>query len=103
MKIPKKLRKYCPYCRKHTEHTIKLLKASRKRGSLKAGQRRFERKLEGYGGFPKPTMSRKEGGYKGRYGSKTTKKVQILLTCTVCKRSHNMRGWRVKRAEVKKE
>ncbi len=103
MKIPKRKRTYCPYCRRHTIHTVKIVKASRKRGTLKAGQRRFERKLEGYGGFPKPTMSKEGGGYKGRYGSKISKRVQLLLTCTVCGKSHNVEGWRARKVEVKKE
>ena len=103
MKIPKEKRTFCPYCKKHTIHTIKILKASRKRGSLKAGQRRFERKMKGYRGFPKPTMSKKEGGYKGRYGSKVTKRVHILLTCKECGKSHNLEGWRAKKVEVRRE
>jgi large subunit ribosomal protein L44e len=45
MKVPKTMRIYCPYCKKHTEHTIKIQKP-RKRGELKQGQRRFRRKLK---------------------------------------------------------
>ncbi len=101
MKYPKEIRKYCPFCRTYTLHKVKIVKPSKRRGALKAGQRRYERKVAGYTGSVKPTMKKSSGGYKGRYGSKTSTKVSLLLTCTVCKKAWNLSGWRAKSIELK--
>ena len=37
MKLPKKTRRYCPKCKKHTEHKIDIVSTGHKRGSLKWG------------------------------------------------------------------
>ena len=93
MKFPKKIRTYCPNCRKHTEHTVELSK-KRPRRTDSQGQRRFLRKMLGYGSFPKENP-------KGR--EKPTKKLDIRFTCTVCKKAHTRgSGWRAKKFELVK-
>lgn len=62
MKIPKEVRRYCPYCRKHTTHEVFESKR-RKASELKWGQRQFRRVTAGYRGYPRPLPS----------GSKPTK------------------------------
>src|SRR3989344_8865943 len=52
MKMPKNQRKYCPFCKKHTEHIVEEAKR-RPRSQDTRSQRRFLRKLKGYGSFPK--------------------------------------------------
>jgi large subunit ribosomal protein L44e len=89
VKFPKKVRKYCPYCRKHTEHTVELAKKKPRR-KMAEGQRRFLRKLKGYGSFP-----REKPDYE-----KPTKRVDIRLKCTECKKKHNIKGWRAKKFEL---
>ena len=92
MKFPKKLKRYCPYCRKHSEHKVSDVSSGHKRSALKRGS--IERaKLRGLGrGY----------GNKGKWGSKpaitkwkqktkSTKKTNILYTCLVCKKSHQQR------------
>ena len=89
MKYPKKTKRYCPYCRKHTEHKISDVSSGHKRSALKRGS--IERaKKRGLGrGF----------GNLGRWGSKppitkwkrktkSTKKTNIMYTCQVCKKAH---------------
>lgn len=89
MKIPKATNRYCPYCKKKTEHKIKIISSGGKRGTLTRGS--ISRgKLRGRGvGF----------GNKGKWGSrppvskykrktKTTKKTNITYTCQVCKKTH---------------
>jgi large subunit ribosomal protein L44e len=88
MKMPKIKRTHCPKCRKHTTHDVARAK-KRKASELKAGQRQFRRVLSGYGGFPRALPS----------GDKPTKKVNLLLTCRECQKSHVMRGFRVKKLE----
>jgi large subunit ribosomal protein L44e len=93
MLIPKIQKRYCPFCRKHTEHTLSESKRRPRRKTSK-GQRRFLRKLKGYGSFPKENP-------KGR--EKPTKKMDFRYKCKECGKSHSIgRGFRIKKFEVKK-
>ncbi len=93
MKFPKRISAYCPNCKKHTEHTVELAKKKARR-TVAEGQRRFLRKMLGYGSFPKENP-------KGR--EKPTKKLDIRFTCTVCKKTHTRgKGWRAKKFEIVK-
>lgn len=90
MKIPKVQRRYCPFCKKHTEHTIEEAKRKQRRQDTKS-QRRFLRKLKGYGSFPKENP-------KGR--EKPTKKLDLRFKCKVCNKKHPIgEGFRIKKAE----
>ncbi len=96
MKLPKKRKKYCPFCKKYTEHKVIIVKSSKKRGALSLGQRRFKEKLKGYGGYPRP---KPEKGAK--YGVKTTKKLDVRYECAECKKQHPAReGKRAKKVEL---
>jgi len=94
MKIPKIQRRYCPFCKKHTEHEVTKVSGSKKKRSLAEGQRRFKRALRGYGSFPRPNP-------KGR--SKPTKKLDLRYKCKECEKQHTVgKGFRVKRFEFMK-
>jgi large subunit ribosomal protein L44e len=93
MKFPKIIRTYCPYCRKHTEHAVATVK---KKGRSKAhpmsqSAKRFERKMKGYGSFPRPNP-------KGE--GKPTKKLDLRLKCKGCGKSHTKVGFRAKKFEL---
>jgi len=91
MKMPQKVRIYCPFCKKHTLHTVEIAKR-RPRSSLSQGQRRFKRKLKGYGSFPKENP-------KGR--GKPTRKVDLRFKCSECGKKHmHGKGFRVKKLEL---
>ena len=91
MEFPKKVRTYCPYCKKHTEHEVEIAK-KRPRRKLAQGQRRFLRKMKGYGSFPKENP-------KGR--GKPTRKVDLRFKCTECGKKHmHGKGFRVKKLEL---
>lgn len=97
MKIPKKQNRYCPKCKKHTEHKVYLVKSGRKRGAMKAGQRRFQKKISGYGGYPRP---KPEKGVK--YGAKTTKKADLRYKCAECgKEQTPKKGKRARKVEIR--
>lgn len=85
MKIPKKIKRYCPYCRKKTEQKVKE-PSKGKAGSLKRGSK-FRMKLRGLnrgiGNLGK--LSRLKNQAKKK--RKTTKKTNIMYTCLVCKKS----------------
>jgi len=86
MIIPKKLRTYCPSCRKHTEHSVSQLK-KRSARPLSWGQRQFGRVTSGYGSQPRSEQKK---------FAKTAKKVVLMLKCKVCGKSHPHRGFRAK-------
>jgi large subunit ribosomal protein L44e len=91
MKFPQKLNIYCPNCRKHTEHTVEIAK-KKPRGTMTHGQRRFARKMLGYGSFPKENP-------KGR--EKSTKKLDLRFKCSICSKKHlHGKGFRVKKFEI---
>lgn len=94
MKYPKKIRIYCDYCRKHTEHSVEIAKHKTRR-TMAVGQRRFLRKMKGYHSFPKENP-------KGR--EKPTKRVDLRFKCTVCGKKHTKgSGFRVKKFELKQK
>jgi len=77
MKLPKEINGYCPFCKCHQPHKVKV--ASKGAGrTLARGNRAFERKLAGHGGK--------------RAGKKTVKKQgkrsKVILTCTKCSKKH---------------
>ncbi len=93
MNIPKKQRRYCPKCKKHTECTVKKVSASKKRRLMAQGQRRFKRKMKGFGSFPKENP-------KDR--AKPSKKLDLRYKCAECKKEHMVgKGFRAKRFEFK--
>lgn len=92
MKYPKTVNRYCPHCRKHTEHRVKRVKR-KGRGQahpMSQSQKRFKRKLKGYGSFPRPNP-------KG--SGKPVKKVDLRFECQECHKKQTKKGFRVKRLE----
>ncbi len=88
MKKPKATNRYCPFCRKRTEHKIKLLSTGMNRGALKKGSKQ-RAALRGasigfgnHGRWSKPAIS------KWKRKTKNTKKAVFLYTCQACKKSH---------------
>lgn len=88
MKIPKKINRYCPFCKKKTEQKVKLVSTGGKRGTMTRGSLQRAKKRGLNRGI----------GNKGRWGSrppnpqhkrktKTTKKTNIMYTCQECKKS----------------
>jgi large subunit ribosomal protein L44e len=93
MKFPKIVNTYCPTCKKHTEHTIK---QSKRKGRSTAhpqsqSQRRFDRKMKGYGSFPRP---------KPTGEGKPTKKVDLRFKCKDCGKAHTRKGFRARKFEL---
>lgn len=90
MKVPKVVTTYCPKCKTHTEHDVNLYKSGKRR-SLSEGQRRYDRKNEGYGSTRKPEQK--------RY-AKTTKKQVLRYKCKKCGYTIMKRGLRLKKLEI---
>jgi large subunit ribosomal protein L44e len=87
MKLPKKTKRFCPYCKKQTEQKIELVSTGHKRGSLKWGSKiraRLRGKARGHGNmgrWSKPAVT------KWKRKTKSTKRLVVLYTCQICKKS----------------
>lgn len=88
MKIPKTKNRYCPYCKKKTQHKVKLISTGAKRGALKRGSKpraRLRGRNRGVGNLGRWS---KKANSKFKMKAKTTKKTNIMYTCQTCKKSH---------------
>ena len=95
MKKPKLIKKYCPFCNKHTEQKIEIVSTGHTRGSLKRGgkvrmrMRGLARGMGSHGKYSKPAIA----SWKRKI--KTTKKPNLIYTCQTCKKSRSQnRGMR---------
>ena len=75
MKYPKEINAYCPSCRKHTKHKVKLYSKGSAR-TMAWGQLKHARKLTGYKG--------KVAGEKKVM--KQGKRQKIIIECSACKK-----------------
>jgi len=97
MKLPKTTNRFCPSCKKKTEHKIKIVGTGSKRGTLKRGSlaraklRGSNRGIGSHGKYSKPAVS------KFKRKAKTNKKTNIMYTCQECKKSKYRAGRRNKR------
>ncbi len=100
MKIPKTVRRYCPYCKKHTIHKVLQTKKGKPRSlsygsKVRAKKRGQARGLGSLGRYSKPAVSKWK-----MTGKKHSKKTDLRYQCTVCKRSHTQsKGVRAKKVE----
>jgi len=85
MKIPKKTNRYCPYCKKKTEQKVKE-PSKGKPSSMKRGSK-VRMKLRGLwrGIGNQGKYSRMKNQAKKK--RKTTKKTNLMYTCSECKKS----------------
>ncbi|MDE1825216.1 MAG: 50S ribosomal protein L44e [Candidatus Micrarchaeota archaeon] len=80
MKIQKEIRTYCPYCNKHTVHTIKHIvspKPANPTRGLSMSNRRHERKIKGYVGKVKAKTPKKKLGTRQK----------VTMECKDCHKS----------------
>ncbi|MBI2657444.1 50S ribosomal protein L44e [Candidatus Woesearchaeota archaeon] len=102
MKLPKTMKRYCPYCKKHTEHNVSFTKkknpSSLTYGSkVRARKRGRARGRGNLGRYSKPAISK----FK-MTGKKSTKKTDLRYECKACKKTHIQRqGFRAKKIEFK--
>ena len=100
MKMPRTVKRYCPYCKAHTEQEVERVK-KKKASELKWGQRRFRKVTAGYGGFPRPKPG--YGGFprpKPEGREKPTKRINLRYRCTQCKKANISPCIRAKKFEL---
>jgi len=102
MKLPKTTNRFCPYCRKHTQHKIIMNKRKNPRSmtygsKLRARRRGLARGKGNMGRYSKPAITK----FK-MTGKKTSKKTDLRYECKDCKKQHvRKKGFRAKRVEFK--
>ena len=103
MKFPKKTKRYCPYCKKHTEHKITIVSPIIKRGSLKKFSiQRAQKRGRGVGMGNLGKWGSKPAIGKWKRKTKSTKKVVYMYTCAICKKSKPARyGRRSSKGQLK--
>ena len=100
MKKPKVIKRYCPYCKSHTEHKVNQNKkknaSSLTYGSKVRAKRRGAARGKGsLGRYSKPAISK----FK-MTGKKLSKKTDLRYECKTCKKVHvQKQGIRAKRVE----
>ena len=104
MKVPKVIKRLCPYCRKHADHKVSQSKR-RTPGSahpLSAGSKKRAKDRGLYGMGNNGRRSRKAISAFKMTGKKATKKSDFRYQCTTCKKSHcQKKGIRAKKFELK--
>ncbi|KON29781.1 50S ribosomal protein L44 [miscellaneous Crenarchaeota group-15 archaeon DG-45] len=90
MKAPRTMRTYCPRCNSHTEFSVSIYKAGKRKGA-KLGERRQEERKKGYGGQKFPLQHNQ---------AKTTRKMTLKLQCRKCGYTLQRQGMRLKKLEV---
>jgi len=88
MKFPDTIKTYCPYCKAHTEHEVRLGRKGKER-TMNRGRRKYKEVKKGYGGSPRTP---KKDVYK------IGKRPVFILKCKVCKKKQQ----RVHKARTKK-
>ena len=95
MEIPKEIRTYCPYCRKHTVHKVSVIwrKSPPKGRTLAWGNLKHEKKTKGY----TSKVAGKKESEKQRHRN------VLELTCKECGKKHyRTYGRSKKKVEVKR-
>ncbi len=93
--VPKEVNAYCPHCKKHSKHKVRVSTSKYKPGrSLSWGTRKHERKLAGYHGKVKGKAKVKKQGIRNK----------IMLECVNCGKKHErvVSGRMKKKAETAK-
>jgi large subunit ribosomal protein L44e len=92
MEFPKEINTYCPFCKAHRTHKVKLASKGKPR-TLAKGNRAHNRSLMGHGGKRAGEKSVKKQG----------KRQKAMLTCPECKKKHErlVGGRTTKRLELR--
>lgn len=93
MKLPKETRRYCPYCKKHTEQTIATAKQRARSAThpmSRGSPARIKlRSLQGIGNWGKRS---KKGAKDWGHKAKVTKRISVLFKCKTCGKMKGMRS-----------
>jgi len=95
MKMPKKTKRYCPFCNEHTEQKIDLVSTGHKRGTLKWGSKERAKRRGAINGTGNKGRYSKKAVKSRKMKAKTTTRKVLIYTCQKCKKSRHARSRRV--------
>ena len=105
MKLKKIIKRYCKFCKKHTEQTVSQVKQKGLNAThhmthgSKKGRARIRQRASGKGNLGR--YSKKSMSAWKRTGVKASKKINIKYTCKECKKSvPQAQGKRAKKLEI---
>jgi large subunit ribosomal protein L44e len=88
MRIPKKVKRYCKHCKKHTSHKVTIMSAGRQRGSLKHGSLiRAKKRGQGRGMGNSGRWGSKPAINKWKRRAKSTQRKVLIYKCEICGKS----------------
>ena len=87
MRLPKKTKRHCPKCKKHTEHKIDIVSTGHKRGTLKRGSLTRAKKRGATPGTGNKGRTSRPAIKSWKRKTKTTKKTNFMYTCNECGKS----------------
>ncbi|MCY3411100.1 MAG: 50S ribosomal protein L44e [Candidatus Heimdallarchaeota archaeon] len=97
MKIPDKVSNYCRKCKTHKVMTVKQEKGGRRSGGLNWSHRRMKARRRGHGNLGRYS---KKPVTQTKMASKTSKKIDLRLTCPDCGKVGVITRPRSKRVEI---
>lgn len=104
MKIPKKTKRYCPKCKKHTEFVVsqsKQMGRNKTHPMSRGSRQRMRKRGLDRGAGNKGRSSRGAVSSWKRYGAKKSKKTDLRYKCAVCGKSIMQKfGIRAKKIEI---
>jgi len=95
MKLPKKLKRYCPHCNEHTEQKIDIVSTGHKRGTLKWGSLTRAKLRGAFQGTGNKGRSSRRAVKSRKMKTKTTTRKVLIYTCQKCKKSNLAKSRRV--------
>jgi large subunit ribosomal protein L44e len=87
MKLPKKVKRYCPHCNAHTEQKIDVVSTGHKRGTLKWGSLTRAKMRGALPGTGNKGRFGKRAGKSRKMKTKTTTRKVLIYLCSKCKKS----------------
>jgi large subunit ribosomal protein L44e len=100
MKLPKKTKRYCPKCKKHTEQKIELVSTGHKRGTLKRGSLDRAKKRGTMTGVGNQGKRSRPAIKSWKRKTKTTTRKVLTYTCSECKKATQSRSRRVSKLQL---
>ena len=102
MKLPKTIKRYCPFCKKHTVHKVAQNKKKSPSILTRGAKQRMKKRGKSRGSGNLGKLSKGALTKWKRYGKKASKKTDLRYECSTCKKMHMQRkGFRAKRVEFK--
>ena len=93
MKLPKEVRRFCPYCRKHTIHGVDTAKQRARSAThpLSRGSSSREKARGLRGGFGNLGRRSKKGPKDWKMKTKVTKRISVVYKCKECNKIHGIK------------